>query len=115
MPRPVVRRRVATAPLPRIKTRNPAPDKQGPRIPRWKYDAVRRAILRNIPARGSGVAFSDLARLVRDSLPRATLVDLGSVSWQTTVVKLDLEARGEVCRIAGVKPQTLLRGRKRRP
>lgn len=34
--------------------------------------------------------------------------------WYVTTVKLDLEARGELVRVAGVKPQHLMR-KSRRP
>jgi hypothetical protein len=38
----------------------------------------------------------------------AELTELGSVSWYTTTVKLDLEARGGIARVKGAKPQWLI-------
>ena len=37
--------------------------------------------------------------------------DLGSVGRYTTTVKLDLEARGEIERMKGVRPQRWVRAR----
>lgn len=93
----------------RIETLHPDPAKSGVRIPRWKYDALRRAILAAAPAAGEGVAFRDLGRRVEQALTTDELARLGSVMWHVTVVKLDLEARGELRRVAGVSPQRLLR------
>lgn len=87
----------------------PTPGKQGTRIDRWKYDAVRAAILQAVPADDTGVEFKRLPDLVRQNLSADDLGHLGSVSWYTTTVKLDLEVRGEIERIPGAKPQRLHR------
>lgn len=47
--------------------------------------------------------------LIRELLPSDALENLGSVSWYTTTVKLDLEARGELERVPGSRPQRLRR------
>ncbi|MEE8154425.1 MAG: hypothetical protein V3T53_05640 [Phycisphaerales bacterium] len=70
---------------------------------------LRKAILKIVPQRGDGVEFGKLAPLVKKELATTQLAELGSVSWFTTTVKLDLEVRGEICRIDGVTPQRLLR------
>lgn len=93
----------------RIQTLHPDPEKSGPRIDKAKYDAVRKAILRAVPRRGDGLAFKELSARVRELLPGRALEDLGSVSWYTTTIKLDLEARGELQRVPGARPQRLLR------
>ncbi len=93
----------------RIQTRHPDPARQAPRIPRWKYDAVRSALLDAVPAEDSGIAFADLPGAVRQSVGADTLERLGSVNWHVTVVKLDLEARGELERVPGARPQRVRR------
>ena len=80
-----------------VQTRHPDPAKRGPRIPRWKYEAVKRAILDTVPG------------LVSAALDPDELAALGSVSWHVTVVKLDLEARRLVERVPGASPQRLRR------
>ncbi len=79
------------------------------RMARWKYDIYRRAILAAIPDDEAGVPFKELPDRVRALLPADQLDRLGSVSWHTTSVKLDLEARGMVRRLPGSKPQRLRR------
>jgi hypothetical protein len=93
----------------RIETRHPDPSKAGVRILRWKYDAVREAILGLLPLEEPGFPFKELAKGVKASLDPAVLEELGSVGWHTTTVKLDLEARGEVARVKGARPQRLMR------
>jgi hypothetical protein len=75
---------------------------------RWKYDAMRRAILASVPRRKPGVAFRELWQLVPGSLEQRELDELGSLGWYITTVKLDLEARGELERLPG-SPQRLVR------
>jgi hypothetical protein len=89
--------------------RNPDPAKHGTRIPRWKYDLVRDAIFRGLKSRPDGFPFRDLPTYVGKCLTRDDVLRLGSVSWHTTVVKLDLEARREIERIPGSRPQLLRR------
>ena len=86
-----------------IQTLHPDPLKRGVRIHREKYELVRSAILTFLHARGPQT-FSDLARLVEDAL--LPTFD-GSVMWYYTTVKLDLEARGELRRLNGSRPQRL--------
>ena len=86
----------------RIMTLHPQ-GKQGVRIDRAKYDVIRDAILA-VLREGGDVRFGGLADTVRDRL--ASAFD-GSVSWYVTTVKLDLEARGEIERVPGSRPQRL--------
>lgn len=53
--------------------------------------------------------FSELSEKVKSALPAKQLAELGSVSWYTTTVKLDLEVRGNLYRVEGARPQRLLR------
>src|SRR5690349_5083457 len=72
------------------------------------YAAVRRAILAAVPRGGEGALFRDLPDEVARRVPR-DLLRGRSAAWYTTTVKLDLEARGLIRRIAGATPQRLLR------
>ena len=95
----------------RVQTLHPDPAKSAPRIDAWKYEAVRGAILAAVPRQEPGLPFGELPAAVRAALPPEELDALGSVGWYTTVVKLDLEARGELQRSAGRGPQRLIRSR----
>jgi hypothetical protein len=78
------------------------------RITRLKYEPYREAILACLREVGDeGMYFKDLPESVRVRLPEALLPQLGKVMWHVTLVKLDLEGRGEVERIAKIKPQKL--------
>jgi hypothetical protein len=74
-----------------------------------KYEAVRKAMLKAVPKSEEGLLFKDLPAAVKQKLPGGEIPGGGSISWYTTVVKLDLEARGELERIPGAKPQRLRR------
>jgi hypothetical protein len=87
----------------------PTPGKQPTRIAKWKYELVRSAILAEVPDDDKGVEFNRLAELVERRIPAEELKRLGSVSWYTTTVKLDMEVNGEIERVAGVNPQRLRR------
>jgi len=93
----------------KIVCETPTPGKKPTRIDRWKYELLRKTILELLPASGEGVLFSRLTGLVKDHLNREQLVRIGSLSWYTTTVKLDLEVKGEIYRIPGSTPQRLLR------
>jgi hypothetical protein len=83
-----------------ILTLHPDPTKHGVRMDKAKYDRVRAAILENLREFGP-LTFTELGELVADQLG----ADFdGSVSWYFTVVKLDLEARGELRRAPKSKP-----------
>jgi hypothetical protein len=88
----------------------PTPGKKPTRIARWKYEVVRSAILNAVPAGDQGVESRELPDLVRARIPAEELDRLGSVSWYTTTVKLDLEVKGELERVPGSTPQRLRRG-----
>lgn len=101
----------------RVYAQHPNPDKQGVRISRDKYDAVRKAIEEALGREGT-LTFTELRRAVADALDDRFE---GSVGWYYTTVKLDLEARGVIERVPGARPQQLRLsassegGRRRRP
>lgn len=86
----------------RIRTLQPE-GKQGVNISRQKYDVTRQAILDALRVHGE-MTFTDLTEDVRRNL-ESTFE--GSINWYVTTVKLDLEARGEITRIAEKTPQRL--------
>lgn len=93
----------------KIACRTPAKGRDGEtRIPRWKYNCVRRAILNEIDdAKDGQVIFSKLSESVAHRLTSNQLAKLGSVKWHVTTVKLNMEVEGELERVPRLKPQTL--------
>jgi len=78
------------------------------RIPRWKYECVRRAILNILDEAEEGqVVFKDLADHVEGILTSNQLAKLGSLRWHVTTVKLNMEVEGELERVPRKTPQTL--------
>ena len=92
----------------KVACRTPAEGRSGvTRIPKWKFDAVRAAIL---SALGDGdMAFSDLNAGVRQHLSEEDYHRLGSLGWHVTTVKLEMEVRGEIERLDGSGPQRIRR------
>jgi hypothetical protein len=88
---------------------SPTSGKQGTRIAKWKYDAVRKAIRDVVSRSSTGTEFRQLAGLVEQALSADHRRRLGSVAWYTVTVKLHLECIGEIERIAGSKPQRIRR------
>ena len=95
----------------RIQLKHPDPSKEMPRISKRRYDMVRGAILKLVSQSDGGYLFKDLAEGVSRLLSSDQLDALGSASWYTTSVKLDLEARGLIERIPGQSPQRLRKKR----
>ncbi len=91
--------------------RSPTPGKGPTRIDRWKYEVLKRAILEVVPEDGEGILFKDLPSRVARAVREDDRARLGSIGWYTTTVKLDLEVKGVIKRVAGVRPQRLLRSR----
>lgn len=89
--------------------KTPTPGKKGTRIAEWKYDCIKRAILKAIPKNRTGIAFKELLKRVEKSLTTEQRNTLGSTTWYTVTVKLDMEVRGELERIADVSPQRIRR------
>ena len=91
----------------RVVCETPTPGKKPTRIHRWKYDLLRGVILDIVGSSSEGVEFRELSDLVESRLSPEQLSDLGSVSWYTTTVKLDMEVKGDIARVAGARPQRL--------
>jgi hypothetical protein len=91
----------------KIECATPTPRKNSKRIDRWKYAAVRKAILAALPRSGEGMLFGDLPDEVESRLSAGDRTRLGVVKWSTATVKLALEVRGEIVRVPGSKPQRL--------
>jgi hypothetical protein len=96
-----------------VATRNPAEGKKAPRVDAARYDAMRTALLKVIPANRDGVAFASLPSLVAKELP-GDLFRGASIPWYVATVKLDLEARGLLRRVPGSRPQRIVRRGRRR-
>jgi len=84
-------------------TLHPDPTKAGVNINKDKYELIRDAILEVLKAK-DGTLSMDLPHEVENSLKGKFE---GSIPWYVTTVKLDLEARNAIERIAGVSPQRL--------
>lgn len=87
----------------------PTPGKKPTRIDQWKYDCVRSAIRKSLPEQGNGLLFKELPDRVKMNLSEENLSELGSVTWYTTTVKLDMEVKGEIYRVPRSNPQRLLK------
>lgn len=96
---------------PKVMCETPTPGKEGTRIPKWKYDAVRAAIHTVVPHSKDGIEFRALPDLVQETLSAEHRQQLGSITWHTVTVKLHLEVIGEIERIAGSRPQRIRRRR----
>jgi hypothetical protein len=81
--------------------------KQGTNIDKTKYNLVRQTIL-DMVGTNEGITFTEMTAGVEEKL--AGNFD-GSIPWYVTTVKLDLEARGELERIPGSRPQQLRLGK----
>ena len=77
----------------------------GTRIPHWKFDAVRTAILAVL--KENDVTFQDLTAACKNRMMDADLAKLRSLGWHVRTIKLELECRGEIARVPGSKPQLL--------
>jgi hypothetical protein len=86
----------------------PTPGKKPTRIHKWKYEAVRKAILKVVPTEEPGILFKELPQYLEGVLTDEELENLGSLMWYTTTVKLDMEAKGELIKLKG-SPQRLIR------
>ncbi len=87
----------------KVFAQNPDRAKQGVNISQEKYEIIREQIIAALREAGE-VVFKDLPAIVKRRLKGK--FD-GSVSWYTTVVKLDLEARRIIERVPQSKPQRI--------
>ena len=91
----------------RITCHIPTPGKKPTRIHRWKYDLLRGIILDILAGSPDGVQFRSLPSLIEERLTPEQRASLGSVSWYTTTVKLDMEVKGDIERVPRATPQLL--------
>lgn len=96
---------------PKTVCRTPTDGRDGvTRIPTWKYEAIRAAILGAVDEAGpEGLPFGALAQEVSARLEPELRARLGSVPWHVTSVKLNMEVEGEIARLPGRGPQRLVR------
>lgn len=90
--------------------RTPASGKKGvTRIPTWKYEAVREAILTAFACqKGRPIRFKELRVAAKTYMPKTALESLGSWGWHFTTVKLNMEVEGEIERVKDSSPQQLV-------
>ena len=91
----------------RIVCHTPTPGKKPTRIHRWKYSLLRGIILDILAGSPDGVEFRALPNLIDARLSDEQKANLGSTSWYTTTVKLDMEVKRDIERIPRVSPQRL--------
>ena len=90
----------------KVGCRTPAERRDGvTNIPKWKFDAIRGAILSVLAA--GDTKWGDLTDAVRARLSANELARMGKLGWHVVSVKLELEVRGEIERVDGAKPQLL--------
>ena len=87
----------------------PSPGKKPTHIVKWKYDVISKAIMDVIPSKGEGILFKDLPSLALGKIGVDKMESIGSHTWYTTTVKLDLEYKGLIYRVPKSKPQRLLK------
>lgn len=92
-----------------VEALHPDPAKAGTRVNRAQYEAYRAALERVIPSDDEGVAYAELATLVDPMIADEHRSASGGCGWWVTTVKLDLEARGVIERVPGVRPQRVRR------
>jgi hypothetical protein len=95
--------------IPKTCCRTPTPGRKPTNIPTWKFEKLRKAILRHTPKVPPGVAFVELFDRVAEEFSEEETAEIGSISWHVTTVKLEMEVRGELQRVAQSTPQRLIR------
>jgi hypothetical protein len=95
----------------KVNCRTPSAGEQPTRIPAGEFELLRAAILETLPRQSPGVCFEDLPAMVQRQLTPAQRREIGSLNRHVSTVKVELEARGEIRRVAGASPQRLLCGR----
>ena len=91
----------------RVVCETPTPRKKPTRIHKWKYDLLRHIILEIVTESVDGLEFRNLSGLIEGRLSTEQRYNLGSVSWYTVSVKLDMEVKGDIERVPRAKPQKL--------
>ncbi len=82
----------------RVVCRTPTLGKKGvTRIPRWKFESIRKVILASLME--NRIPFAQLTDTVRNRLSTEELNNMGSLGWHVATVKLELEVRVEIRRL----------------
>lgn len=74
-----------------------------------KYQRVREAMLESLDTVGSGITLEEITQEIAHKVRYQLFPTIASVRWYTLVVRIDLEARGEVRRLQGTRPLRFLR------
>ena len=74
------------------------------------YSAMRRAVLKALPAKEPGLTLAELLARVEPALPEAIFPGGAKAGWWFKTVQLDLEAKG-LARRTKTTPLRLYRGR----
>lgn len=90
----------------KVLCKTPTPGKASTRIPKWKYDAVRDAIISVLREEGEAY-FTDLPEKAAARIGEKDRADIGSMAWHVTTVKLHMETEGELRRLLGKGRQRL--------
>jgi len=69
-----------------------------------KYEAMRHALLKELPRKKPGLTQADLWEQVRPHLPDDEFAGGAKARWWTQCVQLDLEAKGVIERDLSAKP-----------
>jgi hypothetical protein len=70
------------------------------RVDRAKYDAMRAALLRVLPAKEPGLTVADAKKALLPHLPEALFPGGDKAGWWLKAVHLDLEAKGVLGRVS---------------
>ncbi len=92
---------------PRVACRTPAEGRDGvTNIPAWKFDLVRGHIAA-VLGDGAPQSCTDVRDAVGARLSAEETQALGKLGWHVITVKLELEVRGEIARVAAKRPQQI--------
>ncbi len=91
----------------KVLCRTPTPGKKPTSIDGVRFELYRRAILKVLRANGAPMYFRELFAELEDYFAEHAIDTHGSVAWNATTVKLELEVRGEIERVPKVTPQQL--------
>lgn len=90
----------------KVPCRTPTPGRDGvTNVPKWKFDLMQGHVL-TVLADGP-MTSNELKKAVQTKLSEAELTELGSLGWHLCTVRLEMEVRGEIARVAGKGPLKL--------
>lgn len=93
-----------------MKTESIHKKSKGINIDPKKYELIKKALLDVIPT-DKGITFDDLVERIGKKMPKELFPRPNSVGWHAKAVQLDLEKKGVIERIAGLKPLQLRKKR----